>query len=219
MSNILRMWPYNNLVFSFADMIESRDGTTGEHVKRTSAVVSLLVNYINSNHEKFPYKLNEEKLQLISLAAPMHDIGKMKVPDHILSKPGKLTPEEFDIIKTHPEEGAKIIDKTMSQLEDPLYVKTARDMALYHHEKWNGKGYPKGLSGEQIPVSARIMAVADVFDALCSKRSYKQAFTVDEAFEILEKEKGEHFEPQMVEIMKEIRSDLENIYKTEDNPE
>ncbi len=209
----------NNLVFSFADMIESRDGTTGEHVKRTSAVVSLLVNYINSNPEEFPYKLNEEKLQLIALAAPMHDIGKMKVPDHILSKPGKLTPEEFDIIKTHPEEGAKIIDKTMSQLEDPLYVKTARDMALYHHEKWNGKGYPKGLSGEQIPVSARIMAVADVFDALCSKRSYKQAFTVDEAFEILEKEKGEHFEPQMVEIMKEIRSDLENIYKTEDNPE
>lgn len=207
----------NNLVYSFADMIESRDGTTGEHVKRTSAVVRLLVDYIISHPKEFQYSITEEKLELVALAAPLHDIGKMKVPDSILSKPGKLTNEEFEIIKTHPVEGAKIIDRTMTQLEAPLYVETAREMALYHHEKWNGRGYPEGLVGEQIPVSARIMAVADVFDALCSKRSYKLAFTVDQAFDILEEEKGQQFEPQMVEVMKAIRSDLEKIYRTEDN--
>lgn len=203
----------NNLAYSFADMIESRDGTTGEHVKRTSKIVALLVEQIAKNSGIYDEKLTNRELQLIAMSAPLHDIGKLKVPDIILSKPGKLTPEEFDIIKTHPSEGAKIINKTMSNIEDPVYVGIAHDMALYHHEKWNGSGYPNGLSGKNIPACARIMAVADVFDALCSKRSYKKPMTIDEAYVIMNESKGSHFEPILVEILNNLRNEMEKIYQ------
>ena len=202
----------NQVVYGFADIIESRDGTTGEHVKRTSQVVSLLTDYICKNSDLFEYDLKKEDYDLITLAAPLHDIGKMKVPDAILSKPGKLDSREFEIIKTHSVEGAKIIDKIMPKIEDPEYVRYAREMALNHHEKWDGQGYPFGLSQKQIPVSARIMAVADVFDALCSERSYKKAYTVDEAFKILLESKGTHFEPALVDAMVALRPKLEEIY-------
>lgn len=201
-----------NLVYSFADMIESRDGTTGEHVKRTSQVVGLIVNEILKHPERYNKNISEKEYQYIVMSAPMHDIGKIKVPDRILSKPGKLTDEEFEIIKTHSLEGAKIINKTMKNLEDPDYVKIAHDMALYHHEKWNGQGYPEGLSGEHIPVCARIMAVADVFDALCSKRSYKEAFTIDKAYEIMNESKGVHFEPALVDFLNDLKPEMQEIY-------
>lgn len=202
----------SGLVYSFADMIESRDGTTGEHVKRTSQAVSYITQYIMTHPEKCRYKLSKADYELIAMAAPLHDIGKMKVPDAILSKPGKLTPEEYEIIKTHSEEGAKIIDRTMSKIEDPVYINFAREKALSHHEKWNGEGYPQKLKGEEIPISARIMAVADVFDALCSARSYKKAFTMDEAYDILRENSGTHFEPVLVDVMLNIREELETIY-------
>jgi len=202
----------NNLVFSFADMIESRDGTTGEHVKRTSKIVSLIAEKIKNNPDLYPNEFMDRELDLIVMSAPLHDIGKMKVPDAILSKPGKLTADEYDIIKTHSAEGAKIIDKTMSNIEDPLYVGIARAMALCHHEKWDGSGYPKGISGRDIPVSARIMAVADVFDALCSKRSYKDPFTVDEAYKIMNDSKGTHFEPALVDILNQLKPEMEELY-------
>ncbi|MCQ2590416.1 MAG: HD domain-containing protein, partial [Treponema sp.] len=204
----------NNLAYSFADMIESRDGTTGEHVKRTSKVVSLIVEKIKNNPELYPNTFRERELDLIAMSAPLHDIGKLKVPDSILSKPGKLTDDEFNIIKTHSAEGAKIIDKTMTNIEDSFYVNIAHDMALYHHEKWSGKGYPKGISGEDIPVCARIMAVADVFDALCSKRSYKNAFTIDEAYEIMNDSKETHFEPALVDILNDLKDEMIEIYVT-----
>ena len=137
----------------------------------------------------------------------------MKVPDAILSKPARLDEREFDINKTHSLEGAKIIDKIMPKIEDPDYVRFAREMALSHHEKWNGKGYPQGLEKEEIPVSARIMAVADVFDALCSMRSYKLPYTVDEAFKIMIDSKGSHFEPALVDAMIALKPKLEEIYK------
>ena len=202
----------NQVVYGFADIIESRDGTTGEHVKRTSQVVSLITEYIWNNRTQFNYNLSKEDYDLITMAAPLHDIGKMKVPDAILSKPGKLDSKEFDIIKTHSEEGAKIIDKIMPKINDAEYVRFAREMALNHHEKWNGQGYPQGLAEEQIPVSARIMAVADVFDALCSERSYKLAYSVDEAFDIMKKSKGSHFEPALVDAMVALKPKLEEIY-------
>lgn len=201
----------NQLVYSFADMIESRDGTTGEHVKRSSQTVALITEYLIKNNI-YGDALSLEELQLIALVAPLHDIGKMKVPDSILSKPGKLTSSEFDIIKTHPTEGVKIIDRTMKNIEDERYLKIARNMALYHHEKWDGTGYPKGLHQTEIPISARIMAVADVFDALCSKRSYKEQFSIDEAYEILKDSSGKHFEPCLVEIMIKLRPKLQQIY-------
>ena len=146
------------------------------------------------------------------MAAPLHDIGKMKVPDIILSKPGKLEPDEYEVIKTHSLEGAKIIDKIMPKIGDAEYIKYAREMALNHHEKWNGEGYPNGLKEQEIPISARIMAVADVFDALCSKRSYKKPFTIDQAYSIMEESRGIHFEPILVDVIIALRPKLEQIY-------
>ena len=201
----------NRIVFSFADMIESRDGLTGQHVKRTSQIVVLIMSSLRSLN-MYSHELDPIDYDMIAMAAPLHDIGKIKVPDAILSKPGKLTDEEFAIIKTHPVEGEKIISKTMSRIENEKYLKFAKDMALYHHEKWNGTGYPYGLSGEEIPLCARIMAVADVFDALCSARTYKEAYSIDRAFEIFEESKGTHFEPCLVELLYGIRPDLEIIY-------
>lgn len=205
----------NRIVYSFADMIESRDGTTGQHVKRTSLVVDLLTKYLRKN-KVYADMLQPEDYSLISLAAPLHDIGKIKVPDRILSKPGKLTDEEFDIIRTHPVEGERIISKTMFKIEDERYLKIAREMALYHHEKWNGMGYPQGLRGKKIPISARIMAVADVFDALCSARSYKKAFTIEEAFNIIDESRGSHFEPVLVDAMHALENELRGIYGSEE---
>lgn len=201
----------NQIVFSFADMIESRDGTTGQHIKRTSTIVSLLAKNLRE-HNLYADKLLPSDYDMIALAAPLHDIGKIKVPDSILSKPGKLTVEEFETIKTHPVEGEKIISRTMTHIENERYLKLAREMALYHHEKWDGQGYPEGLVGEEIPVSARIMAIADVFDALCSVRSYKDAYSVSQAFAILEDSRGSHFEPCLVDAMKVLKPELEKIY-------
>lgn len=203
----------NQIVFSFADMIESRDGSTGLHVKRTSQVVELLLKQIRAKNV-YGEKMGDDDYEMITLAAPLHDIGKIKIPDAILSKPGKLTEEEFSTIKTHPVEGEKIIRKTMAKIEDENYLEIARDMALYHHEKWNGTGYPEGLKEDEIPVCARIMAVADVFDALCSARCYKKAFTIDEAYAIFEESRGTHFEPVLVDILQELRPDLEQIYQS-----
>ncbi len=201
----------NRIVFSFADMIESRDGLTGQHVKRTSQIVVLMMDMIK-RLELYTNELDPVDYDMISMAAPLHDIGKIKVPDAILSKPGKLTDEEFDIIKTHPVEGEKIISKTMSKIENDKYLQFAREMALYHHEKWNGTGYPYGLSGYAIPLCARIMAIADVFDALCSARSYKEAYPVSRAFEIFEESKGSHFDPELVGLLYTLRPALEKIY-------
>ena len=201
----------NRIVFSFADMIESRDGLTGQHVKRTSQIVVLIMSSIK-NAELYGDELEDGDYDMIAMAAPLHDIGKIKVPDAILAKPGKLSEEEFAIIKTHPVEGERIISKTMGRIENEKYLKFAKDMALYHHEKWNGTGYPYGLAGREIPLCARIMAVADVFDALCSKRSYKEAYSIDRAFEIFEESKGSHFEPCLVELLFELRPNLERIY-------
>lgn len=205
----------NRVVYSFADMIESRDGTTGQHVKRTNQIVELIMKKIQEN-KMYGNELDDIDCEMIKQASTLHDIGKIKVPDAILSKPGKLTEEEFAIIKTHPVEGERIISKTMSGIENERYLRFAKDMALYHHEKWNGEGYPYGLSGKEIPICARIMTVADVFDALCSERSYKKAYPIDRAFEILEESKGSHFEPCLVDLMYEIRKDLEEIYKNND---
>ena len=142
--------------------------------------------------------LTPEMQERMYKAAPLHDIGKIKISDVVLNKPGKLTPEEFEVIKTHAESGGEIIEKTLTDIESDSYLKVAREMALYHHEKWNGTGYPYHLSGEDIPLCARIMAVVDVFDALTSKRVYKDAFPVEKAFRILEESSGSHFDPKIV---------------------
>lgn len=145
----------------------------------------------------------------------MHDIGKIAVPDSILQKPGKLTDEEFEQMKLHTVKGGKIIKETFGHLGDEQYTEMAYQVARFHHEKWNGKGYPEGLSRKDIPLCARIMAIADVFDAVSEKRCYREAMPLDKCFEIIEEGSGQHFDPILVEVFLEIRDKVEAIYYTE----
>lgn len=202
-----------HIIFSFADLIESRDDETGKHVKRTSDYVKLIMDQLII---KGPYSLEitNELYQNICLAAPLHDIGKIKISDGILCKPGKLTSQEFEIIKTHTTSGNEIINKVLA-FQEPSFIKTACEIALYHHEKWNGSGYPYGLKENEIPLCARIMAVADVFDALVSKRVYKNAMTIEEAMNIIVEGRGNHFDPYLVDIFSSLKEDVIKIVEQE----
>ena len=144
-------------------------------------------------------------------SAPLHDIGKIKIPDAILNKPGRLTEEEFEIMKTHAKCGADIIQQVIDTLPNSQYLYEAKRIAGFHHEKWNGKGYPEGLQGEEIPLSARVMAVADVFDALVSVRCYKNAMSYDEAMDIIKKDAGSHFDPKVVEAFVAASDEVKQI--------
>ena len=198
----------HSIIGSFAYMVEARDGVTGQHIKRTSSYVEIIVRAL-LEEEEYKDILTEAEAELIIDAAPLHDIGKISVPDSILSKPGKLSTEEFDVIKTHPVTGAQIIDGTLAEVEENQYLSVARDMAYYHHEKWDGSGYPCGLKGEEIPLSARIMAIADVYEALRSKRPYKEPFSAEKSRAIIEESSGTHFDPKLVTVF------LKNIKKIE----
>lgn len=148
----------------------------------------------------------------LRMAAPMHDIGKIAIPDAILQKPGRLTQEEIDIMKTHAAKGGEIIRRTFANVSSPEYTKVCYEVAMHHHEKWNGLGYPLGLHGENIPLSARIMAVADVFDALSEKRCYKEPLPLDACFDIIKNKSGEDFDPQIVELFLSIKDDIMDIH-------
>ncbi len=165
---------------------EYKDDDTGLHVIRMSKYSQVLA---------LASGMNETDADLLQHAAPMHDIGKIGTPDHILKKPGKLDKDEFDVMKTHAEIGAMIIGEDDSDL-----MQVARAVALTHHEKWNGQGYPKGLKGEDIPFVGRVVAIADVFDALTSKRPYKEAWPVQKAVNLLQSEAGEHFDPKLIPL-------------------
>ena len=197
----------DNIIIGMANLIESRDGDTGEHIKRTSFYVNLLARAIR---DKGLYTdiLTDNYIELLTKAAPMHDIGKILVPDHILQKPGRLTPEEYEIIKEHSAAGGKIVREVLGFIEEKDYIEIASDMAAHHHEKWNGSGYTKGLAQEDIPLSARIMAIADVFDALVSKRCYKSPMPIEEAFAEMEKSSGTHFDPQLVKIFLGLKEEI-----------
>ncbi len=192
----------SGMINVMADLVESRDQSTGEHIKNTSEYVAIICDEL-IKEGKFSDVLNEEFKNNIVSSAPMHDIGKIKISDTILNKPGKFTDDEYEIMKTHAAEGAKIISTVKKTVEsDALkedYLGEAENMAHYHHEKWNGKGYPCGLKGEEIPLSARIMAVADVFDALVAVRVYKPAMPFEKALSIIKESSGEHFDPVIVE--------------------
>ena len=203
-----------HIIYSFASLVESRDSDTGEHIQRTSVYVYILAKELRKQGY-FPEMLTDSFVEQLRMAAPLHDIGKMVVPDSVLKKPGKLSKEEFDIMKQHTIEGGKILDNTLKDLEDEAYFGVAKEMAVYHHEKWNGMGYPYGISGERIPVSARIMAVADLFDALTSVRPYKKAYSVDRAYGILEEESGRQLDPRMVECFFAVRGEVEAIMTQE----
>lgn len=199
-----------NTVIGMATLIESRDQDTGEHVKRTAKYVELLTRAAQKA-SCFKDILTDDYAELTIKAAPMHDIGKISISDTILQKPGKLTAEEFDIMKGHAAAGGRIVVEVLSNIEEKEYVNIAAQIAEFHHEKWDGSGYPSGLSGSDIPLCARIMAVADVFDALISKRCYKEPMSVDKAFEIIESSGGSHFDPELSGLFCCIRSEIESI--------
>lgn len=197
------------MVLGMADMVESRDNNTGGHIKRTSAVVKAFAVRLLAHDE---LGLSERFLRMVEKAAPMHDLGKIAIDDSILRKPGRFTDEEYNEMKRHTTEGARIVESILRGVEDDDFVEIARNVALYHHEKWNGKGYPLMAAGTDIPVEARIMALADVFDALVSKRCYKDAFSYDKAFAIIEEDLGKHFDPDLGRVFLECRSELQRIY-------
>jgi len=195
-------------ISDLAELVESRDGTTGTHVKNTAWYVNAISNRLR---EKGIYSevLTEDYCYRMSQFAPLHDVGKILVPDSVLLKPGKLDDAEFTLMKTHAAKGGEIVDRILTGIESEENKRVARNIAAYHHEKWNGEGYPFGLAGEDIPVCARIMAIADVFDALISERCYKKAMTVDEAYQIIEESAGTHFDPEIVDVFVELRGDIE----------
>ena len=198
---------HNEMVMGFATLVENKDGSTGGHVKRTTTYVKLLAEALR-NRGIYQEELNDEYLENLYRAAPMHDIGKIAVPDAVLQKPGKLTDEEFEIIKTHTLKGGNIIKETFGHLENEQYTHMAYEVARHHHEKWNGKGYPDGLKQKEIPLCARIMAIADVFDAVSEKRCYREAMPLEKCFEIIQEGSGQAFEPQLVEVFLDIRDQV-----------
>ena len=188
----------SGLITFMAEVVENRDDNTGGHIKRTAEYVECITKELR-RQGAYSDILTDRYVSDMVVAAPLHDIGKIHIPDAILNKPGKLTEEEFAIMKTHTTAGEELLTHAKAELGESGYLNTAVEMAAYHHEWWNGKGYPYGISGEEIPLCARIMAVADVFDALTSKRCYKNAMPLEKAYAIIREESGTHFDPVVVE--------------------
>lgn len=189
---------------SLATLAECRDPETGGHIKRTQNYVRLLGEHLQS-HPRFAPQLDAKIVDLLYLSAPLHDVGKVGVPDAILLKPGKLTAEEFEEMKHHAVYGRDSLAKAEEKLGGNSFLRLAREIAYGHHEKWDGSGYPQGLKGDDIPVAARLMAVADVYDALISRRVYKPPFPHSKAVGIIAEGKGTHFDPDLVEAFLELQ--------------
>ena len=205
----------NSIVYVLAGMVENRDKCTGGHVDRTTMYIKVLIEeMIARNIETELFREND--LELLVSSARLHDIGKIAISDVILNKPAKLDDNEFTIMKTHTAEGERIIDQIVSQAEDVMFLRNAKLFAGYHHEHWDGKGYHRGLAGEDIPLQGRLMAIADVYDALVSERPYKKAFTADEAVEIIMESSGRLFDPTIAEVFYGVRDKFEvvrNMFK------
>ncbi len=187
-----------SVISSLATVVEERDENTGEHIQRTSEYVRMLSDAMKADSRYV--SVSAEFLNNVQLAAPLHDMGKIRIPDAILNKPGRLTDEEYAVMKRHSAYGAEIIEKTLRVIEEEDYYNVAKNIARHHHERWDGKGYPDGLKGGEIPLEARIMALADVYDALVSKRVYKEAFSKEKACEILREGAGTQFDPDLTRL-------------------
>jgi len=202
----------DSVIRGMAVMVESRDNSTGGHINRTSDCVKV---FIEKLREDSRYSiLSDSFCQAVIKAAPMHDLGKIAVDDAILRKPGRFTDEEYEKMKMHSAEGAKIVENVTREVDDLEFKQIAINVAHYHHEKWDGSGYPEKIKGEEIPFEARIMALADVFDALVSKRCYKDSMSYDKAFQIIEESLGTHFDPELGSAFIKCRPYLEDLYNS-----
>ena len=198
-------------ILALASLAETRDNETGAHILRTQRYVRALAEHLR-HHPRFQSELaDEEAIDLLFKSAPLHDIGKVGIPDAILLKPGKLDDDEFGTMKTHAALGDEALARAEKELGESSFLRYAREIALTHHEKWDGTGYPRGLVGEDIPVSGRLMAVADVYDALISKRVYKPAFPHEKAVSIIQEGKGKHFDPDVVEALLGVEQTFRDI--------
>lgn len=200
----------NHVVLGMANIVESRDNSTGGHVKRTSDIIKILLDTIKANNI---HEINDEYYNHIVRAAPLHDLGKIAIADSILQKPGRFTPEEFEIMKTHAPKSGELVVQLLGDVETKEFINVAKNIARYHHEKWNGMGYPDGLKETEIPLEARIMAIADVYDALVSKRCYKDSMSFEKAYDVMMESMGNHFDPSMKEVVTICREQLENYYR------
>ena len=200
-------------IVAMGSLAETRDNETGNHIRRTQRYIRALAEKLGGL-EQFRDQLTPETITLLFKSALLHDIGKVGIPDRILLKPGRLDPDEFEIMKTHARLGEEAIEAAEGMIADEeagAFLAYAREIAIGHHEKWDGSGYPAGLSGGDIPLSARLMAVADVYDALISRRVYKPPFTHEETVAMIEEGRGSHFDPVMVDAFLEIESEFRSI--------
>jgi len=195
---------------TIANITETRDSETGGHIRRTRSYVKALAEHIRNKHA-YSETVNDAYIEQLFQSAPLHDLGKVGVPDHILLKPDKLTAEETEEIKKHTVYGKRVIDDAQAKLGDSSFLNLAGEMALYHHEYWDGRGYPTGLKGEEIPLSGRIMAIADVYDALISDRPYKKGFPHEKAVEIILAGRGSQFDPGLTDAFGEIHGTFKSI--------
>ena len=201
---------HDHFVIGMATMVESRDNSTGGHIRRTSMGVKILMEEIRKG-----IQLSDTFCEKIIKAAPMHDLGKIAIDDIILRKPGRFTPEEFDIMKTHAAAGARIVYDILNDTDDEEFRQIAVNVAHYHHERVDGSGYPDGLKENKIPLEARIMAIADVYDALVSKRVYKDSFSFEKANQIITEGMGTQFDPCLQPYYEAARPKLEAYYTKE----
>jgi putative two-component system response regulator len=198
-------------IMAMGSLAETRDNETGNHIRRTQHYIRVLAERLRHN-PKCSKDLDDATIEMLYKSAPLHDIGKVGIPDRILLKPGKLTPEEFEIMKTHTTLGRDAILAAEKQLDAPSsFLRYAREIAYSHQEKWDGSGYPEGLVGPLIPLTARLMAVADVYDALISKRVYKPAFSHEKAVEIIREGRGKHFDPDVVDAFDAVLGEFQKI--------
>lgn len=194
-------------IFALSKLAESRDDETGQHLERTQIYCEMLARQLMAI-EAFPCTLDEKFIETIYWACPLHDVGKVAIPDHVLCKPGRLSEAEFEVMKGHTVRGAETLRQVTESYPDNDFIAMGVAIARSHHEYWDGNGYPDGLVGEDIPLAARIMSVADVYDALTSKRCYKEAMTHEQATELIVRESGTHFDPKIVEAYLQISSEM-----------
>ena len=198
-------------ILAMASLAETRDSETGNHIRRTQNYVKALAENLKT-HPRFAHFLTDHNINMLFKSAPLHDIGKVGIPDRILLKPGRFTPEEFEIMKTHTTLGRDAIAHAEASLGTRVeFLTMAKDIALFHQEKWDGSGYPAGLQGDAIPIAARLMAVADVYDALISRRVYKEGMPHERAVEIIAQGRGQHFDPDMVDCFLSIQGEFQAI--------